>query len=390
MLPWGFMKKYLQSAKNLELKELKPWQILMIATLFWAISLIFLGRFSSNVFSQIAQPPIFKTLVIPKLLSFSFNWDSGWYYAIASNGYGKAITPVYAFFPLFPLLVNLIHKLGINIVLSSFILNTTATFFALLGLYKLSAEFLNKKQSLLVVLLFMAFPMSFFMFAFYTEALFCALSFWAIYFARKQNWALASVLAMFCGATRLVGLILLVLIALEYLRAKQYNIKNIDKNVLWLMLIPLGLAAFMTYSYIQTGNYLAMFEAYKIGEWTYQKFQPNFILTILRQTSTVWHSGDFLVFIPLVSWLVFLSITILAAKKLPLSYTAYALISLLFFVLNSNVVSVNRYVLPLFSVYIAFVMLLKNKSELIQLAIIFMAIAQGVFLAMFANGFWIG
>ncbi len=381
------MKRLLNNAK---LDNLKPWHIIGFITLAWAFSLILLGRFSTNVFGQIAQPEVFKTIDIPKLLSFSFNWDAGWYYSIAKLGYSKTITPIYAFFPLFPIMVRLISKLGLNIVISGFLINLVATFFSLLGLYKLSLEFFDNKKAWLTVFLFMAFPMSFFMFAFYTEALFCALSFWAIYFTRKRFWAYASILAMFCSATRLIGLLVGLVVVIEYFQSKKFKLKNVDTQVWWLSLAPIGLLAYSVFAHTQTGDYLAMLKAYKVGEWSYQSFQPNFLLTLYKQSALVWHNGDILTLIPLVCFFGFFIITILTIQRLPLSYSIYTLLSLLIFILNSNVVSVNRYVLPLFSVYIGVAMLLKNRTEFIQLFIVVMAIAQGVFFTVFANGFWIG
>lgn len=380
------MKKYLTNVNFV----LKPWHIIVVSILCWALVLIILGRFGINVFKQTAQPQIYKSLNIPELLRFSFNWDAGWYYAIAEHGYGKSITPVFAFFPLYPMLIVLIHKIGLNYVWSAFLLNFAATCLALIALYKLSLEFLDVKKSYLVVFLFMAFPMSFFMFSFYTEAVFCALSFWSIYFARKQHWAAASVLAALCSATRLVGLLLLVPILIEYLKSKKYKLHSLDYNAFWFVLIPAGFVSYMIYAKYQTGNFFAMFHAYKVGEWTYQSFQPNFILTLYKQTSAVIHNGDILTLIPLLCWFGFLTIIFLARKKLPISYVVYVLVSLVVFVLNSNVVSVNRYVLPLFPVYIAAVMLLQKKEEFIYMLITLLAIAQGVFFIVFANGFWVG
>jgi hypothetical protein len=133
-----------------------------------------------------------------------------------------------------------------------------------------------------------------------------------------------------------------------------------------------------------------MFEAYKLGEWSYQSFQPNFVLTLIRSAIQVGKTGEFLVLLPLLCWVGFASIIFLVRKKLPLSYVVYTVVSLVFIVLNGNVTSVNRYVLPLFPVFISIVMLLKSKEVLLTLLIAVFMLCQGVFFVMFANGHWIG
>lgn len=356
----------------------------------FAILYIVLGRFSTNTLLQSAKPAGYSVLHLPSWLSFSFAWDSGWYSSIVLKGYPNTISPVYAFFPLFPFIVNIVSKIGVHFLTVGFIINIVASFLASLALYKLAREFISEKYSLYTVLLFLAFPMSFFLFSFYTEAVFCALSFWAIYFARKQSFAYASILTMFCTATRLIGLLVMIPVVLEYLRAKQYSINKFDYNVLWFGLIPLGLITYMVYSYIQVGSYFAMFEAYKLGEWTYQSFQPNFVLTLIRASIQIGKTGEFLVLLPLLCWVGFATIIFLVRKKLPLSYVVYTIVSLIFIVLNGNVTSVNRYVLPLFPVFIAVVMLLRNKEVLLSLLIAVLMFCQGAFFVMFANGYWIG
>ena len=370
--------------------KLKPAHYILLFVISFGLLYLLLGRFATNVFMQTVKPADYSALNIPSWLSFGFAWDSGWYSSIALNGYPKTIAPVYAFFPLFPLLVGFITKFGVHFMTAGFLINIVASFLASLALYKLAREFLSENLSLYTVLLFLVFPMSFFLFAFYTEAVFCALSFWAIYFARKQSWAYASILAMLCTATRLVGLIVMIPIILEYLRVKQYSVNKFDYNILWFALMPLGLVSYMIYAHSIVGSYFAMFEAYKLGEWSYQSFQPNFILTLIRSAIQVGKTGEFLVLLPLLCWFGFATVIFVLRKKLPLSYIVYSVVSLIFIVLNDNVTSVNRYVLPLFPVFIGIVMLLKNKQLLLTFLIAIFMLCQGVFFVMFANGHWIG
>ena len=138
-------------------------------------------------------------------------WDSVWFLRIAEHGYGQA-SPAGAgpaFFPLYPLLVRgLGWMLGGHYVLAGILVSLAATLVAFLLFHRLAEERLGvdgARRSLLYLALF---PMTFFLLAVYSEALFLALVLAAFVLAERGRWAGAWVATGLAVVTRLTGVAL--------------------------------------------------------------------------------------------------------------------------------------------------------------------------------------
>ena len=362
-----------------------------------AVSLIFVlctVRMGIN-----ANPEANPSSVTPAILRGFMRWDSSYYRSIATVGYGESVNPKMAFFPLFPLLLNLFTRFGVGIAVASLIINGTAVVFAAIALFKIAKhETKDKLTAINTLLLFLVFPTAFFLLAMYTEALFCCLSFWAIYFARTHRWWFAALFAALCTAVRLPGLLIAIVLAIEYLEHISWNYKKLNINALAILLAPIGLVAYITFLAAMYGDPIGFIHAYKA--WNYQVFNPNILQTVgeffkravlvnkitgIDSLQAYWNS-----FIELASWLLPLIIVILAWKKMPISYRVYILLSLLLFSLNSNLTSVNRYILPLFPMYIvAAEWLGKYNPYVFSLVLCISALCLGFCISLFAGGFWI-
>ncbi|MGI8595555.1 MAG: mannosyltransferase family protein [Solirubrobacteraceae bacterium] len=220
-------------------------------------------------------------------------WDSHWFLTIADEGYGGEPQRA-AFFPLYPLLVRVLGALGSPLV-AGIAVSMVATFAALYLLDRLATLELGPEAARRSVLLLAFFPTALFLSAVYAEALFLALAVGTMYFGRTQRWALAGVCGMLAAATRSSGLLLLVPLAVLYLygpredevRARgetdargepgarekpgarrgtgraapwrpRYPVRG---DVLWLGLVPLGLAAYLLFLQHSIGDAFAPFAA---------------------------------------------------------------------------------------------------------------------------------
>ena len=135
-------------------------------------------------------------------------WDTSWYTDIAQHGYRTFGST--AFMPLYPLLIRIAAPLvGGNLLAAALLLATSATFFALLALYRL-AERLAPGRGLgpYALLVAAVLPTSFFLMAGYTESLFLALSLWAILAALDGRWGRMALLAGLAALTRQQGILL--------------------------------------------------------------------------------------------------------------------------------------------------------------------------------------
>lgn len=197
-------------------------------------------------------------------LSFMSDWDGPNYLNIAQNGYTNKIQA--NFFPLYPLSVRLVHTVVKSLVDSGLIVSwlcfTGAIYFYLKiikKLYKLP----DNLEAIRGVLFFILFPTSVFLIATYTEALFAFLALGAIYYALQKKYVPAALFAMFCTATHLTGLFVVVLIGMLLWEKKVKPLKIAATMVVG----SLGLLAYMIYQKVKFNNAFAFVDAQKNHSW---------------------------------------------------------------------------------------------------------------------------
>lgn len=182
-------------------------------------------------------------------------WDSVWFLAIAGTGYDDGARA--AFFPLYPLLTGgLGTLLGSNLV-AGIAVSLAALAAALVALHRLVALDFGDRIARGAVLAVAFFPMSFFLSAVYSEAVYLALSVGAFLAARTGRWAWVGVLGGLAAATRSAGLVLLLPLAIIWWRRSPRR----AADVAWLALVPAGLAAYCAGLAIAGLDPLAPFDA---------------------------------------------------------------------------------------------------------------------------------
>jgi hypothetical protein len=374
-----------------------------VGMVFIGWRLIVSGLFALSVIRvhQIANPGFNPPVNATLPLQGTVKWDGYHYLYLVANGWSHTKNAFFAFYPLFPLLVRWTGKLlHIGPVPAAVLINFIASYFACYFLYKLARDFFtDRSHALRAMLLFMFFPMAYFLFAFYTEAVFCALGFGAFYFARKRLWAASCFLLALVSAVRLPGLMFVLAVFVEYLSSKQWSIKKIDKNILWFLISPLGFLSYMFFSWKVVGDPFMFKNAYNYG-WGYQKLNLNFIHTIFgaahgalmgfvhRSPGSL--EGAVNIGYEAFSWFAVLALVISRWQRLPISYIVLCLSSLILYILNSNTVSVNRYVFTLFPIYLVMYSWVKNRPTAYGLLLGCSAATMGLYLTMFSNGFWTG
>ncbi len=234
-------------------------------------------------------------------------WDAGWYLAIARHGYvpqpGLAASARAAFFPLYPLLVGVVSAGGIPLVAAGIIVSIAAMAAAMYGLHRLTAVEIPGRRGAeaarLAVAVTAFFPAALFLSAVYSESLFLALSVGVFWFARQGRWAWACLLGGLAAATRSTGIALLIPIALIYLYGPRqdrwadlspalgsrlrprYRVRS---DAAWLVLVPLGLAAYAGYLALSGGDPLLPFRAQ--GVW-HREFAGPF-MAVEQGTVAAW------------------------------------------------------------------------------------------------------
>jgi len=109
------------------------------------------------------------------------------------------------------------------------------------------------------------FPTGFFLSVVYTEGLFLFLTVAAFYCARRRWWLIACILGGLSAATRTIGVLVILPLAYEWWRQPPHTIRSSNlrwTSAVWLLLIPVGLIAFMVYLELAFGNPLTFLEAH--------------------------------------------------------------------------------------------------------------------------------
>lgn len=216
-------------------------------------------------------------------------WDSAWYLVIARFGYhpelGSFSSARAAFFPLYPMGLGALERVGVPAVLGGVLLSLAALWLALYGIHRLVTLELDGSQTAdgrprevarLAALLCAFAPMAFFLSAVYSEALYLALSVGLFWCARQGRWAMAGLLGGLAAASRSAGLVLVVPVLVLYLygpredRAPDRSAAGwlpryrLRADALWLGLVPAGLALYLAYLGAAGGDPLTPFHAQQV------------------------------------------------------------------------------------------------------------------------------
>lgn len=314
-------------------------------------------------------------------ISLHARWDSFWYLDIAQNGYvfkGTEKLSNIVFFPLYPLLIRVTSFLfGGNLIFAGWILSTIFLLLALIFFSKLVQEFHCEISPQLPLLFLLIFPTAFFLNTIYTEALFLFLSIASFYYAFRKNFASAGIFGLFASLTRITGVLLFIPLLWEYFRSHK---SHLNKNFLSIFLVPLGTLGFFLFHFFKFGDFFLFL---KVESWWGRAFNLNkdhFLLPTHPATVNLFIDVLFVIFAVVATYFVF--------KKLRISYGLYMAATLLIALSTGTFMSIGRYILVLFPIYI---LVASAKNRYHQLTYVFLS---SLFLAMniilFVNNYWAG
>jgi hypothetical protein len=211
------------------------------------------------------------------LVSPLARWDSAWYLAIAQGGYDHSPERT-TFFPLYPMLVRGVGEVVRSELIAGVVISLACFAVGLVLLYRLTALELGDERARICVMLLAFCPMAYYFSAVYTESLFLALSVGCIYQARRGRWAGASALGAFAAASRNTGVVLVVPIALLFLYGPRADRAAAlvpgagllarlrpryppSRELAWILIVPVGLVAYILFLALTTGDGLTPFSA---------------------------------------------------------------------------------------------------------------------------------
>ncbi len=185
----------------------------VLAVLAWFL----FPKNSSGIFTAFDQPDF--SVWHNRTLGMWGTWDASWYMQIADQGYLTDLRSL-AFFPLYPTLVGLFGRLlGGGYLVAGLIISTLLAWVALVLLHRLVAFDFNLHLARRTVLYLCVFPVTFYLFAVYTEALFLVLVL-LFFLAIRQwhRWWWAGLFAALATLTRGPGVLLIIPLAWEWIR----------------------------------------------------------------------------------------------------------------------------------------------------------------------------
>lgn len=375
----------------------KIFSFMASSYIIWFVFLIFsifLGQYLFRLQDNFLLGGKTNHLVNPLFWSWG-NFDGEHYLAIARSGY-KPLTHFY--FPVYPLLIktlaNLFTDSSLNYYLSSLLISHISFFSSLVLLIKLLK--IDYKSSFIkqTILLLLTYPFSFFFVSSYTESLFLFLCLLGFYFARKNNFLVASVVAGILSAVRITGLAMFPALIIEwYLQDKK------SRKFWQLFFLPLsvfGLLIYLYYLRTATGDALVFLNTVELfgaqRSSTFILLPQVFYRYIVKiiPSLTLYFPALFITFWEFTIALVGLVLLIIGFFKIRASYWIYAFLAYLIPTLSGSFSSLPRYVIIIFPLFILSVNLLNSLTRKFKIAIyIILVINLLIALGLFSNGYFV-
>lgn len=310
-------------------------------------------------------------------------WDALNYQKLAQFGYSATgeLQPLLVFYPLFPWTVRLFAFITRDYLISAFIVSTIASLVTAIVLLRLVELDYSRALAQRAVWFLFIFPTSYFLHIGYTESLFLMLALSSVYAARKQRWFLAAVFGALTCLTRANGLVLLPVLIVE--AAHQYRTTRRWRwQWLYIALAAVGFGGYLLLNKYVTGNAFAFTSLMQqfFGKSLSSPLTgiDNALGSMSRAPSEAEMVGtQEVLFIALG-----LICTIVSWIKLRPAYSVWMAGNWLLFVSVSFVLSVPRYTLTMFPIFILFAMLAARR---IWLAVI--TVWSILYLSFFASTF---
>jgi hypothetical protein len=347
------------------------------------LATIIIGQRAGTHFQASANP----------LLAVWGRWDAEHYIGIATNGY-SGTEP--AFFPLYPMLIAGIGVFTNNHLIAGLLVSNAASLFALLYLYKLVEHEFNRQVAHRTIFYVSIFPTAIFFSAVYTESLFLFLSVASLYYVRERRWLLAGLFGAFASLTRVEGVLLAVPFVIEWMVALyeargdwyKWPVDTILRPLVGVCVIPLGLASYMLYLWVLSGDPLrfshvqAHWGRYLAPPWV-SIVHAIHIITGPYAPQTIVNQALELAFT-----LLMIGALLLGWRRLRVSYIAYMAVSILVPMSTSSLMSMQRFALVLFPMFVLFG-LWGAKPNVNNAIVAFSMPLLGLFTVLFADWYWV-
>ncbi len=319
------------------------------------------------------------------LLAVWGRWDAVHYLDIATYGYHGTDM---AFFPLYPLLIKALGSaIGYHLV-AGLLISNIAFFFGLLFLYKLVEHEFDRAVARRAIFYISIFPTALYFSAVYPESLFFMLTVASFYYMRERRWWLAGSIGFFAALTRVEGVLLIVPFAFEWYSAHKTNLREGLRDLAPIVLIPIGIALYMGYLWVLKGD--PLYFSHVQVNWNRHLAAPW--TAVINTVHKIAHLNDPRNVANQVLELGFtalmISVLIAGWKRVKASYIAYMGLSILLPMSTSSLMSMPRFALVLFPMFVIFAVWGRRPAA--NNAIVALSLPLlGLFTVLFADWYWV-
>ena len=250
--------------------------------------------------------------------------DAQWFLRLATTGYAPGDHSA-AFFPGFPVSVRLVDLVpAIGPLAAGLLVANVAAFAALLLLHALTRFELGDAAARRAVLFTALFPTAFFLYAPYSESLFLLASIATFWFARRDRWVWAAVAGAGAAATRSVGVLLILALWIEAIAQQRRDGRSLLPRLAAAAAVALGPLLYFGWWHWRHAAFWEPLDAQRA--WRPGGVHEP-IGVIVDALTLAWRYQTWWLLDVTVVGLAAVGI-VLAARRVPLTYTVYAAASL--------------------------------------------------------------
>ncbi len=332
---------------------------------------------------------------VSQIIGASWRWDSGWYASVIQHGYTvSAGESSIAFFPLFPVLVRLaIGFFSLRwMYLAGVVVTNVALLFAMFAIWLYAESYGGRALAQRTLYLLAIFPASFFFSVAYSESVYLLVIAWTLLFLRKDHFAAAGVTGFFAALARPPGLYVGIPFALEAWHRRSTGKTGVIQRAAWIALIPAGLATFMIYLWWKFDDPFLFLTAQ--GAWNHTRGFPLRSITdsIHQMIATEGtRIAQLMNVVNTSAAILALVLGIGLLRRNPsggLFVLAGVLTPLTFPIEGAPSVSLARYVVVLFPMFIPLARWASRRPVMVVLTVIFVPV-QILLAALFVRWYWI-
>lgn len=269
-------------------------------------------------------------------------WDALWFLQTARQGYAyiEGAQSNLSIFPLYPLLIAGLDRLGLDAIWAGVLISNAALFLAVVLLLKLAWPRAGGAAAQRAVLALLVFPPAFVLSGIYSESLFLCAALGAFYFGERREWAEAGLCAFAAALTRITGAALVIPLAVMYFSNRPQSEPRI--RALWMLLPLLAVALFFIYVHGGTDSYVTYFRTQ--AHWDKQLAWP-WVGLGWEMVGGTWRLDHVL---NVSAFVLFSVLGVAAWRRYGPAWGVYALLGVLMPACSSRWIGMPRYMLVLF------------------------------------------